>query len=474
MVETEGLLEARERSKFTRNLLIATTVACLGSLQYGYHIAELNAPQQVMTCQVQNDDYYVDCIPLSDQQFGAVTAIFSIGGLFGSIVAGRLAEKFGRRKVAILASLINLISSLIMFSSNKFRQLFMGRIGVGFGCGLNIVMTPLYINEIAPTDLRGSLGTMNQFCINVGILLTQTVAIKFATVDNWRKILFIGAILSILNIVGWFLVYESPMWLLSKNEFNPAYDSLAHLRGISIDQAKKEIQTWQREHFESTNNNNNNNTSSSTDTELTVWQYLTDSRFSKSRWVITAILAGQQFCGINSIIFYGVKVVSKLLPRQAIIVNFTISIINVIVTFLSSTLIEKYGRKPLLISSTLVMSLMSMLISFSIINHLSVLLVTAIFMYIGFFAIGIGPIPFLIIGELSGKKDKALAQSYGTVCNWLATFVIGYGFPILNDYMGGYVYLLFAAFALWFARYIYYDVPETKDKTDYEEIWANY
>lgn len=467
MSDSEGLLQqSKEKSKLTRTLFIATAVACMGSLQYGYHIAELNAPQQSMTCKmnVGNDAHiYKDCIDLSDQQFGAVTAIFSIGGLIGSLIAGNMADKLGRQKVAILASIINLFSSLVLFSASDFRQLFMGRVGVGFGCGLNIVITPLYINEIAPIELRGSLGTMNQLCINIGILLTQSAAIKFATVESWRYILFIGAVLAVLNMVGWFFVFESPRWLLTKNKFNLAYDSLAHLRLKPIDEAKKEIESWQREHSDSSDESN-----------ITMTTYLFDPQYSKSRWAITAILAGQQFCGINSIIFYGVKVVSQLLPRQAIIINFAISIINVIITFISSTLIDKYGRKPLLISSALVMSLMSILISASILYHVSVLLVTSIFTYIGFFAIGVGPIPFLIIGELSGKKDKALAQSYGTVCNWLATFVIGYGFPILNDMMGGYVYILFGLFALWFSSYIYYNIPETKNKSDYDEIWANY
>lgn len=485
MTDIESLLGSKEQYRFTKTLIIATAVACMGSLQYGYHIAELNAPQQVMTCNSTHsfDGQYADCIELSNQQFGIITAIFSIGGLCGSLVAGRFADKFGRLKLAILANLINFVSSLIMFSSNRFRQLFMGRIGVGFACGLNIVITPLYINEIAPPNLRGSLGTMNQFCINLGILLTQSVAIKYATINHWRTILFIGSILSVVNIIGWFIMYESPIWLLSKNQFNSAYVSLSHIREKSIEEAKMEIESWQRELFNPIgneaitripNNNVSNTNSNSGESDITIWQYLTSARYSKSRGVITAILVGQQFCGINSIIFYGVKVVSQLLPNQALLINFSISIINVIITFLSSILIERYGRKPLLMSSTLFMSIMSILISLSIVKHISILLVTSIFVYIGFFAIGIGPIPFLIIGELSGKHDKAIAQSYGTVCNWLATFVIGYGFPMLNDYMGGYVYLIFAMFALWFTNYIYRKVPETKDKTRNDEIWDGY
>lgn len=477
MTDIESLLVPREHYRFTKTLIIATAIACMGSLQYGYHIAELNAPQQVMTCNSSHsfEGHYADCIELSNQEFGIITAIFSIGGLFGSLIAGRLADKFGRLKIAILANSINFVSSLIMFSSNRFRQLFMGRIGVGFACGLNIVITPLYINEIAPTNIRGSLGTMNQFCINLGILLTQSVALKYATIDHWRNILFIGSILSVINIIGWFVVYESPRWLLSKNQFNLAYVSLSHIRELPIDEVKKEIELWQREvHSDTTGDETNAPTNSVSESDISIWQYLISPRYSKSRWVITAILAGQQFCGINSIIFYGVKVVSQLLPNQAIFINFSISIINVVMTFLSSILIEKFGRRPLLMSSTTVMAITSVLISFSIIRHVSILLITSIFVYIGFFAIGIGPIPFLIIGELSGKQDKAIAQSYGTVCNWLATFIVGYGFPILNDYMGGYVYLIFAIFAIWFTNYIYRRVPETKNKTNNDEIWAGY
>ena len=477
MTDIESLLVPKEQYRFTKTLIIATAIACMGSLQYGYHIAELNAPQQVMTCNSSHsfEGHYADCIELSNQEFGIITAIFSIGGLFGSLIAGRLADKFGRLKIAILANSINFVSSLIMFSSNRFRQLFMGRIGVGFACGLNIVITPLYINEIAPTNIRGSLGTMNQFCINLGILLTQSVALKYATIDHWRDILFIGSILSVINIIGWFVVYESPRWLLSKNQFNLAYVSLSHIRELPIDEVKKEIELWQREvHSDTTGDETNAPTNSVSESDITIWQYLISPRYSKSRWVITAILAGQQFCGINSIIFYGVKVVSQLLPNQAIFINFSISIINVVMTFLSSILIEKFGRRPLLMSSTTVMAITSVLISFSIIRHVSILLITSIFVYIGFFAIGIGPIPFLIIGELSSKQDKAIAQSYGTVCNWLATFVVGYGFPILNDYMGGYVYLIFAIFAIWFTNYIYRRVPETKKKTNNDEIGAGY
>jgi MFS family permease len=185
-------------------------------------------------------------------------------------------------------------------------------------------------------------------------------------------------------------------------------------------------------------------------------------------------LSCQQFCGINSIIFYGVKVIGKILPDYSIQVNFAISILNVVVTLAASAIIDHVGRRPLLLASTTVMTAMSLLISVGLTLSVSFLLVTATFVYIAAFAIGLGPIPFLIIGELSYPQDAATAQSFGTVCNWLATFIVGYLFPIGHGLMGGYVFAIFAAIAAMFATYVYKRVPETKGKTTYSEVWAGY
>ncbi|KAJ1541061.1 uncharacterized protein FZC25_8978g4847 [Saccharomyces cerevisiae] len=203
MAETERLMPnggSREtKPLITGHLILGTIVACLGSIQYGYHIAELNAPQEFLSCSrfeapdenISYDDTWVgqhglkQCIALTDSQYGAITSIFSIGGLFGSYYAGNWANRYGR----------------------KFL--------VGMSCGTAIVITPLFINEIAPVEWRGAMGSMNQVSINLGILLTQTLALKYADSYNWRWLLFSGSVIAVANILAWLKVDESPRWLVS-------------------------------------------------------------------------------------------------------------------------------------------------------------------------------------------------------------------------------------------------------------------
>ncbi|CCD25524.1 Vvs1p NDAI_0F02060 [Naumovozyma dairenensis CBS 421] len=488
----------KKGSTLTTNLLFAIFVTCLGPIQFGYHIAELNAPQQVMSCDdtathPNSETGSLDthglgwlenhglkqCIPMTDQQIGIVTAMFSIGGLIGSYYAGSLAERYGRKRVNLINNFcFALFGSLCMFTANNVIMLILGRVLVGIAAGVSIVVTSLYINDIAPVEWRGALGTMNQLSINLGILLTQTVALKYADVHSWRWIFFVGAFVALSNFVLWFKIEESPRWLLGHRDQTSAEKALYKLRNATYQEVKQELQSWQRSidsetDQEAHNSNINNNIHTK---KLTLLQYVKSSEFKKPREAISTILIGQQFCGINSIIFYGVRLVSELLPNQAVIINLGLSILNVIFTFISSSVIERFGRKPLLISSASAMSMMSFIIMISIMGEHAKLLVTSIYFYIIAFALGVGPIPFLIIGELSqdGNESKAMAQSYGTVCNWLATFVVGYGFPVLSKYIDGYVYLIFAIFAAWFAWHIKKAIPETKGKTDYNSVWNGY
>lgn len=488
MAETERLMPnggSREtKPLITGHLILGTIVACLGSIQYGYHIAELNAPQEFLSCSrfeapdenISYDDTWVgqhglkQCIALTDSQYGAITSIFSIGGLFGSYYAGNWANRYGRKYVSMGASAMCMVSSLLLFFSNSYLQLLFGRFLVGMSCGTAIVITPLFINEIAPVEWRGAMGSMNQVSINLGILLTQTLALKYADSYNWRWLLFSGSVIAVANILAWLKVDESPRWLVSHGFVSEAETALFKLRPGTYQQAKQEIQDWQRSHA----HNRDPESSEETHSGPTLWQYVTDPSYKKPRTVILAILSCQQFCGINSIIFYGVKVIGKILPDYSIQVNFAISILNVVVTLAASAIIDHVGRRPLLLASTTVMTAMSLLISVGLTLSVSFLLVTATFVYIAAFAIGLGPIPFLIIGELSYPQDAATAQSFGTVCNWLATFIVGYLFPIGHGLMGGYVFAIFATIAAMFATYVYKRVPETKGKTTYSEVWAGY
>lgn len=476
--ERSGLMGKMSKSKLTAQVVFTTFVACLGSVQYGYHTAELNAPQQVMSCsefRIPSEDLPYEktwlgsrglkqCVPLDDEQIGVITAMFCVGGVLGSYYAGRLADRFGRRQVTFLTSVIGFVGSIILFASNSYLGFIVGRIVVGVASGASIVVTPLTINEIAPQEWRGALGSMNQVFINLGILLTQSLALKLADSYRWRWLLFAGAVVALTNFVLLFKTKESPRWLTAQGRTLEAEIALYTLRKGSYQDARNEVQQWRRE---------------TPDQELadqgpSLWQYFKDPTYQKPRRAITVTLTGQQLCGINSIVFYGVKVISQLLPTYAIQINFAISILNVLMTFIASLVMDRFGTKTLLMSSTALMAVASTAISLGINSHAAALLVSATFIYIASFAVGLGPIPFVIIGQLSAPQDAATAQSYGTVCNWLATAFVAYTFPLVHGMLGGYVYLLFAITAAAFTAYTYWRIPETRNKSGYCQVWADY
>ncbi|CDO95646.1 unnamed protein product [Kluyveromyces dobzhanskii CBS 2104] len=491
-------------SSFTPHLLLSMLVACLGSLQYGYHMGELNAPQDYITCRAELNPGYDDsvlgrlglsqCIPLTDSQFGLITSIFSIGGLIGSLVAGPLADSYGRKPISYWNCSIGIFGAIYLFLSDSYYGMLLGRLLAGISCGSLIVITPLFINEMSPAHLKGSLGSMNQVSINCGILITQSLAMMWANMLQWRWILLFGGLISLVNFVLLFKINESPRWLVSQGNMSDAEDVLSQLRGISRQESRQEIDGWIQgsqsvRNFSDLEARGNSQPSLGADLHLdrpsstrsslrdsesiTLLEYWNDPKYRYPRRVITTILMAQQFCGINSIVFYGVKVIKKAFPDTAIIINFCISLVNVLITFFSSPLVDHWGRKPLLISSSMLMSVCSFMICFGIIENAPVLLVTFVVLYISAFAGGLGPIPFLIISELSHSETVGVAQSYGTTMNWIATFAVGYGFPALNSIMDGYVFLLFSAVAVCFSVYVYKFVPETKGKMDYTDVWKN-
>lgn len=500
--ETAG----RKGVTVTLHLLLSMIVACLGSLQYGYHMGELNAPQDYITCKAGSDPRYRDsflgrfglseCIEMSESQFGLVTSVFSIGGLIGSLVAGPLADKYGRKPISYWNCGFGMLGSALLFISNSYYEMLFGRLLVGVSCGSLIVVTPLFINEMSPSSLKGSLGSMNQVSINCGILVTQSLAMAWANMLQWRWILLFGGIISFVNFILLFKISESPKWLVSRGNITDAEDVLSQLRGGSRQESRQEINGWiqgsqpqpvrsfrdleahtnaQQDLGVTQNLARPSSTRSSLRDYETVslLEYFNDPKYRYPRRVISTILMAQQFCGVNSIIFYGVKVIKKAFPNTAIIINFGVSIVNVLVTFFSSPLVDRWGRKPLLICSSTLMALCSFMICIGIVNSIPLILAVFVVLYITAFACGLGPIPFLIISELSHPETVGTAQSYGTTMNWIATFIVGYGFPALNSVIDGYVFLLFSGVAACFSLYVYRFVPETKGKLDYTDIWKS-
>ncbi|KAH3669502.1 hypothetical protein OGAPHI_001623 [Ogataea philodendri] len=444
---------------YTVPLVSSVALVCLTSIQYGFHMSELNAPEELIK----------GALDLDSSQIGLVTSIFSIGGLVSSTFAGQLSSRIGLRFSFVITALHYTLGSYVEYSAQTYLWMLLGRFVSGLGAGFALVLVPLYINEVSPVSLRGVLGSMNQVSINVGILLAQLLAINWSTETHWRSILGSGAFIAFVSLLSSvFLLEESPKWLiLTAGDESKGLQILNRLRNHNTIQCTQEVQIWKEEKRKHASLIESNPSLQN----LSFYTYLSNRNYSNSRIVATFAMVGQQFAGINSIVFYGVKILTGLFPAHAILVNCLISTGNMVITFIASLFLDRLGRKPMLLGSVAVMGLASIALSVGIIFQNSALTLLSVLTYVGSFAIGCGPIPFLLISEVSQLEIKDLAQSWATDCNWVSCFLVGFLFPVLNSWIGGYTFLLFAAVCAAFYVFIATFVPETKGKSTYAEVW---
>lgn len=427
---------------------------------------------------------------------GSVTGLLSIGGLFTALFAGNIAAILGRRKASILTCIPFVVGSLLTGAARSVWEMQIGRFISGLGAGAAIVIVPLYLSEIGPEDLRGMLGFMNQVSINIGILLAQVLGIFFSTYDRWRFILFFGAIIgSIYAITLILFIVESPKWFVSAGQHHSARKSLQYLR--DSEDVEDELSTMGslgtkpdlEDEFSVTPSSGSSTTPSSAGIEesqallstepsnstpiipasnvskptniVSVYTFLFSPQYRGQLVVVCGVMIAQQLCGVNSIIFYGVSVLAKLFPELTKTINCIISILNCVVTMYSSTIVDRYGRKQMLIASIAGMGVSAFLLGFGITHSFSILSAVAATLFVIAFATGLGPIPFMIISELVPHNAVGAAQSVGTTSNWLSTFIIGYFFPILQGKIGGYTYYLFVIFCILSIAFVATYIPSS-------------
>ena len=188
---------------------------------------------------------------------------------------------------------------------------------------------------------------------------------------------------------------------------------------------------------------------------------------------VIAVMFAQQLTGINSIVMYSVSLLSKLLPTTAALLTVAVSALNLFLTTLCAPLSDKLGRKPCILLSIAGMGTSSILLALGIYYSVKVLSAIATLTFVASFAVGLGPVPFILANELVGPEAVGAIQSWALAANWIATFLVSQFFPILNDALGrGRVYYVFAAFAAVFGAFIAWWVPETRGKHGAEEVWG--
>lgn len=201
---------------------------------------------------------------------------------------------------------------------------------------------------------------------------------------------------------------------------------------------------------------------------------IADPTYRPAIIAVIAVMVTQQFTGINSIIMYSVSLLSSILPTTAPILTVIVSAINLIMTIVCAPLSDKLGRKKCLLFSTAGMGISSMLLAVGIAAGLKALSAIATLLFVASFAVGLGPVPFILAAELVGPEAVGATQSWALAASWVATFIVAQFFPALNEYMGGkgQVYWLFTGMAILLGSFISWWVPETKGKESMDEVWG--
>jgi len=452
------------------------------SFQHGYNTGVLNAPQGVMTEWLKsqicdNDpetpDSEATCERDSILIWSWIVSIFCIGGMMGGSLVGFVSSRLGRKGGLLLNNILVLIATLLMGlakTANSFHMLIAGRLVIGINSGLNAGLAPMYLAEIAPINLRGALGTVYQLIITLSILISQLLGMNnvLGTEGGWPWLLALTAVPALLQVATLPFCPESPKYLLlDKDDEMAANSALSWLRGTievhdEMDEMKQEQESMKLV------------------PKVTLKEMLTNGSLRQPLIIAMMMMLAQQLSGINCAIFYSTEIFKNAgLDAQASqSATLGMGSMNVLMTFVSLVLIEKAGRKTLMVIGLIFMFLMttllfSALLTFESVPAMSYVAIVAVILFVVGFATGPGSIPWFFVTELFAQSGRPTATSIAVTVNWSANFLVGLGFAPLNTLLGPYVFVIFMVIQLFFILYVYFVVPETKNRTT-EEITARF
>ncbi|XP_077998768.1 uncharacterized protein LOC144451739 [Glandiceps talaboti] len=467
------------KGRLTGTLALSTLVVCLGaSFQYGYGTGVLTAPSpfiQSFYNSSYNDRYGTLSTLGLDILWATTISVYCVGGAFGALAAAPLGDILGRKGGLLLNNIFSIAASLLFgFSemANNFEMVIIGRVILGFYAGVGITIVPLFLAEISPKNLRGAIGFNNQLAITVGILIAQVLGIfALNTADTWVILLSIPGSLSVLMLLILPCCPESPRWLLIKNH-NAKGAEQALKRYMGEDDVSMEMAEMRVEFAEEQK-----------EPKVGITGLFTNRNYRKPLIISIGIHAGQQFSGINAIFFYATEIYYMIWPNNDDAVLWATvgtGAINVLMTIVAVLVVEKTGRRKLLLFPLFGMVIFMAMITVSLNladpnsnDAWDFVSLACVYGYIVCFAVGPGPIPFVLVAELWSQGPRPAAMSLSVQVNWWCNFVVGLTFPFIQEAIGAYTFLVFMVFLIAFAIFTYFMVPETKNKT-FEEIIAQF
>jgi sugar porter (SP) family MFS transporter len=431
-------------------LVRIAAIAAIGGLLFGYDTGVISGALLFI-----KDDLHAGTFEQS-----AIVSSLLLGAIVGAILSGYLADAISRRWTKVISGCIYVVGALGCALSVNAEMLIAFRVVLGISVGTASFVAPMYIAEVAPPRVRGGLVTFNQLAITSGILLSYLVNFAFKGVEyNWRWMLGLAAIPGAALAVGMLTVPHTPRWLMQKGREDDARRTLEELReneeGGDVEEEIDDIKDAIRREGE---------TSIGDLVKPTIRPLLV---------IGLALAIFQQFVGINTVIYYAPTILKDtgLTNSASITQTVFIGVTNVVFTIVALLLLDRVGRRKLLLTGTvgLVVGLLILGVYFAsstLQDDAPYLALVGLLLFIAAFAVGLGPVFWLLISEIFPLGVRSKAMSVSTVANWGANFLVAATFLSLSKAITRQgIFFLYAGLGIIAVIVFAWKVPETKDRT---------
>jgi sugar porter (SP) family MFS transporter len=431
-------------------VILTASVAALGGLLFGYDTSVISGAMLFL-----RTDFH-----LTDTQLEFAVGIALAGALVGSAVAGYSTDRWGRRFVllvtgvgfAVFSVCSGLATGLVSFSVSRFF--------VGACIGVASLVTPLYLAEMSPAKIRGALVSLNQLAITVGIAVAYFVDFSLAARRNWRWMFITAVFPAMILVIGMILLAESPRWLARQGLRERALEGFYRLgRG---DEAERELQEVERALQE----------------EQEGFRSLFKPGLRMAVIVGVGLAIFQQITGVNTIIYYSPEILRLSgypSAKAAILAAAVIGVVNILVTVVAILLVDRLGRRLLLLFGTAGMAIALGLMGWAFVRHAEGTVVFYFMIaYMVFFGLSLGPVFWLLISEIYPTKIRGKAMSLAALTIWGANWLVAGTFLSLIHAAGpGGTFWIFAAICILAFFFCLKFVPETKGRTleEIERAW---
>lgn len=470
-----------QQTKQNKSLVVViATIAATGGLLFGFDTGVISGAIP----------FFQKAFGITDSWIEIITTAGLVGAVIGAMSSGRIADIVGRKKVILAAGVIFMIGAIWSGASSGPVTLVFARLFLGLAIGASSFAVPLYIAEISPTKSRGTLVSMFQLLITIGIMVSYLSDSAFAVPDGhpdynacWRPMFYVGVIPALIMFVGMLFLPETPRWLISKGHEGKCREVLQKVEEPKL---VEEVISRMKEDIESDKANK------------VKWNEVFKKWLRVPLIIAVGIMFVQQFTGINTIIYYSPKIflMSGFADAQAAVwASVSVGVVNVAFTILSMFMIDKLGRRKLyFIGLTgMVIALLAMGTCFALQatlgDSIKWVTISLIWIYIACFAISLGPLGWLIISEVFPLSVRGIGSSIGALSNWLFNGVVAFTFFKLvkgltlpgssiilkgedlgNPAGAFYLYALVGILSIVWG---YFFIPETKNVTleKIEEHW---